>query len=268
MKMRNVVPVITPFDADLSLDLDSFSNHVTFLYKNNVRSFIVGGTTGESLALNNSERSSLVESIKQFADDVEVIGCIFAFDWLNIEKMLDAFQECDFLLVMPPMFIRPNLEDILEYYHFIMSKTAQKIILYNNPSRTGVDMSNAYEVLARFPQVIGVKETKFEQKTDLKLWCGEDTKAIDLVGNSCYGLISATANVLPRISNKIGSNLSSNELSLWNDCVNELNKYANPTGVKYLLQKMGIIRSNAMRFAIKTPKLLENLDLIAQRIST
>lgn len=251
--MRNLVPIITPFLDDLSLDFMSYMNHVEFLYEHGIRGLVIGGTTGESVSLSDSEREMICGNIKATYPDIKLAGCIAVSDLRSTATTLHAFRQCDLLLVMPPMFVRPSNDDVLDFFAYIMSLTDKPIMLYNNPARTKVDISSLYTDLCKNKQIIGVKETvSLDAPPSVPWWCGEDSHACDSMSSGCSGIISACANILPKISCAIVNNTASPEqASKWNYFTQLILSYVNPLPVKYILHKLGVIRNPHLRFAIK-----------------
>jgi len=259
MLPKNLVPIITPFTgSDLKIDFDSMLKQVEFLVSKGINGLILGGTTGESISLSNQERKEIIQVTAKSYPNLSLVGCVFAWDWPGLVGMIDAFSGCRGLLVLPPMFIRPGRDDILDYYSTITKLSPLPIILYNNPSRTKVDISDLYEELTKLKQVIGVKETDFTNKHSVNVWCGEDSQATQV---KCYGMISALANLLPAIANKIAEHTNTqDETQYWNNICNIMNNYVNPLPIKYLLHRLNIISSPETRFAIK----LRNTDELDQ----
>ena len=258
--IHNLVPVIVSFKEDLTLDLESCKSHALFLKRAGIKSVVIGGTTGEGFALTGEEKEKLCDLFLEL--DFTVVGCISSFDWLSTLNSIYAFRSAHYLLVMPPMFIRPSEEDIVHFFEFVKNKSDKQIILYNNPARTNVDISKMYH---KFDYVLGVKETNFTHIPKIAWWCGEDSFAIQAMELGASGLISASANVFPSISEKIALKIQTkSEKEKWLKYANLVFKFSNPLVVKYLLKKRGIIASDRTRFAIKLPECRLKLDLTEQ----
>ena len=248
----NVVPVPTPFDDNLNLDLPSFANHLDFLYGAGIRSIIIGGTSGEGLALSDTEKLDLVNLAISKYPDLSVYGCIVPFN-LDLTNTIKVFEKCEFLLVMPPFFIRPTQDDIIDFYRYLLQKCHHKIILYNNPSRTMIDISSMYEALSMLDaRIIAVKETQFEKLPPIKWYCGEDVQILPL-HNEFYGIMSVASNLQPELTERIASDHTDQDKSDWFTLLNKLKLAPNPLIVKYLLWKSGIFTTPRTRFPIKIP---------------
>lgn len=260
--ISNLVPVITPFNDDLSIDLVSTMSHAVFLKNAGVKSVVVGGTTGEGLSLKAEEKAQISNLFKELG--FTVVGCIASFDWVSTIESIKAFESAEYLLVMPPMFIKPSKGDIIDFFNFVKKRSNKELILYNNPSRTGVDISKLYNRYVEFSNILGVKETNFESIPMVPWWCGEDLSAIMCMNKGAFGLISASANVFPTIAQKICERIQSEEeIIKWFNYVQAIFKLSNPLGVKYLLKKKGIIKSDKTRFSIsiRDAKILDRIEL-------
>lgn len=252
---KNPVPIITPFNDDLSIDLDSFTQHLDFLYKGGITAIIIGGTTGEGLALSDGERHKLVSTAKARYPDIAIWGGITTFN-RDLRRIIRSFQDCQCLLVMPPFFVRPSSSDIIRFYKNVLHSSEKPIVVYNNPARTMVSLTDLYpELLVLDARIAGVKETDFtDLPANMNWWCGEDSKVFQYSG-LWYGLISAAANIAPSLSNRIAHhNISKQDEIEWQSLVSQLSLAANPLVVKYILWQKGIIKNYRTRFPVDMPE--------------
>lgn len=270
--LNSCVPIVTPFRSDLTIDYDSLDRYVGHLHSNGIRAIVIGGSTGESLSLTNDERGQMVKSIQTKWPDVTLIGGIIASNWLDLTNMIEGYNGCQYLLVMPQLFIRPQIEDIRLFFNKATEQAkliGAQIMLYNNPARLGVDIKDMYEELLLQNHVVGVKETMFDPRDPGSLpkitwWCGEDNMAIDSMKVGAAGMVSALSNVLPDISIRIASQShSAGDEVKWNKWSSAIQTYRNPMAVKYLLWKMGLISSNTLRFAL-APQKMNALDQLLE----
>jgi 4-hydroxy-tetrahydrodipicolinate synthase len=246
----NIVPVPTPFNDDLQLDLGSFGNHLDFLYGAGIRSLIIGGTTGEGLALSAKEKLDLVEFALAKYPDLELYGCIISFN-IDFSSTLAPFVRCISLLVMPPFFVRATKADIISFYSVLVKQCHQQIVLYNNPSRTMVDISSMYEELVAIDnRIMSVKETQFKQLPKIPWYCGEDSQILALK-EQFIGVMSVASNVEPLLVEKMLGNFTEQDKTQWTTLLNKLTLGPNPLVVKYLLWKAGIYSTYRSRFPIK-----------------
>lgn len=135
-------PVVSIFDAMGALDVSAFRAQVERLIAAGVDGLVVAGTTGEAHALDLDERAALFQAaVRQAAGRVRVIAGTGATTTRQAERLLAlaAASGCDAAMALTPWFEKPSPAAIAEYYRALARKTALPILLYHNPSRTGVD---------------------------------------------------------------------------------------------------------------------------------
>lgn len=176
-----------------------------------IRAVVLCGTTGESPTLSDGEKLEIFRRGKAFAGD----GCfILAGTGSNCTAhavdLSAAAQEAgaDALLVVSPYYNKATPEGLYAHYEAIARAVHIPIILYNVPSRTGVDIPvSVYKRLSRIPNIVGVKEasadiTKITKilaacGPDFSVWSGNDDQTVPVIALGGRGVISVTANVLP-----------------------------------------------------------------------
>lgn len=172
---------------------------------------VLGGTTGEAPTLSDEEKLELFRRCKEFAGD----GCtIIAGTGSNATahavELSQAAEEAgaDALLVVSPYYNKATPEGLFAHYLSIAHAVSIPIILYNVPSRTGVDIPvSVYQRLSRIPNIAGVKEastdiTKITRirsacGPDFSIWSGNDEMAVPVMSLGGQGVISVVSNILP-----------------------------------------------------------------------
>ena len=204
------VAIVTPF-KDGKVNLSSFGRLIDRQLAGGTDAIIVCGTTGEAATMTQSERAEVIACcVDRVAGRVPVIAGTGANDTrVACGNALAAERlGADGLLIVTPYYNKATQQGLLRHYKAIADSVTTPIILYNVPSRTGVNiLPETYAELARHPNVVGVKEACGDlsqvQKTrnlcpaDFAIWSGNDdeTAAICMLGGS--GVISVAANVLP-----------------------------------------------------------------------
>lgn len=158
---RIIVPVITPFKGDTSIDYKKFSN----LLKETCRedftdSIIIMATTGEFASMTFEERKSLIKCAREAVSNKPLIVGTSAVTTGETVKLTKAAEEigADVALIMQPYYYRPSQEEIYEYFKTIAESTNIPILIYNLLI-TGVNISPAITVkLAHYDNIIAVKE--------------------------------------------------------------------------------------------------------------
>lgn len=176
-----------------------------------VKAVVVAGTTGEAPTLSDDEKLELFHVAKEFSGDR---CCVIAGTGSNSTAhaiaLSQAAQETgiDALLVVTPYYNKATAEGLFAHYLSIANSVEIPIILYNVPSRTGVDIPvSVYERLSAVPNIIGVKEASpdITKITKIRLACGEhfgiwtgnDDMTVPSMALGANGVISVVSNVLP-----------------------------------------------------------------------
>lgn len=207
----SMVAIVTPFQADGSLDFDAMARLIAMQIEAGTHALIVCGTTGETPTLTADERRALLSfSIKEVAGRIPVIAGTGTNNTAEAVEMSREAEElgADGLLVVTPAYNKPTQEGMLHYYHAILDAVSLPVVLYNVPGRTGVNLQpETIAKLAEHPQIVALKDATanmitasdvVEQCGDkLDLLSGDDFTALALMALGGKGWISVTANVVP-----------------------------------------------------------------------
>lgn len=172
---------------------------------------VLCGTTGESATLSDEEKITLYRYGKQYAGSgCTIIAGTGSNDTVHAVALSQAAEEAgvDGLLVVSPYYNKCTPEGLISHYTAIANAVHIPIILYNVPSRTGVDIPvSVYHELSKIPNIIGVKEastdiTKIAKiralcPIDFTVWSGNDDMTVPILSLGGRGVISVTSNVLP-----------------------------------------------------------------------
>jgi 4-hydroxy-tetrahydrodipicolinate synthase len=259
----SIVALVTPMQADGSVDHEALGRLVEFHVANGTSAIVAVGTTGESPTLNIEEHIGVVRTVVQrAAKRIPVIAgtgsnCTRdAIETTQLAKDVGA----DACLMVTPYYNRPTQEGLFQHYKAIAQRVSIPIILYNVPSRTGCDLKpETVERLAlALPNIVGIKEAgSLERNRELfarvggrlALLSGDDDLACECVLAGYQGVVSVSANVAPRqVRNVIDAALAGNrELARKLDA--ELQRLhramfleTNPTPVKWAVARLGLIQ--------------------------
>lgn len=176
-----------------------------------IHAVVLCGTTGEAPTLTDAEKIEIFRRGKSFVED----GCtIIAGTGSNctahaVDLSIAAEEAgADALLVVSPYYNKATSEGLYAHYEAIAQAVHIPIILYNVPSRTGVDMPvEVYRRLSRIPNIVGVKEASTDITKITKIlaacgprfsvWSGNDDLTLPVIALGGKGVISVTANVAP-----------------------------------------------------------------------
>ena len=203
--------LITPF-RDGKIDYKSLKNIIEFQIEQGIDALLINGTTGESATLSECEKRDLISfAVHEVGGRVPIIaGTGSNCTQKSIHLSEFALEVgADAILVVTPYYNKASNEGLIEHYEAIANSVDIPLILYNVPSRTGVNIPlSVYDKLANHPNIVAVKEAstsvsdfaKLSQKCSdrLTLYSGNDdliTPTLSLGGD---GVISVLSNVLPK----------------------------------------------------------------------
>jgi 4-hydroxy-tetrahydrodipicolinate synthase len=203
--------VITPFLYG-EIDFDSFGKIIDRQIENDISAIVVCGTTGESSTMSVDEHLKCIE----FAvNKVNGIIPVIAGSGSNCtKKALYLSTKCceigaDALLVVTPYYNKATPDGLIKYYTEIADASTKPIILYNAPSRTGVNIPlSVYSKLAEHKNIIGVKEASGNMSDvalmaaslpeDFYIYSGNDDQTLPFLSLGGSGVISVVSNIFPR----------------------------------------------------------------------
>ncbi|MFM8270387.1 MAG: 4-hydroxy-tetrahydrodipicolinate synthase [Pseudomonadota bacterium] len=250
------------FDQQGALDLAAFEKHCSWLLTSGVDGLVPCGTTGEGPTLNPSERKSLIETAVKLASKKNK-GVIAGCGGNNTESVLKLILEArdygaNAALVVTPYYNRPTQEGLIAHYEFLADSSPIPLILYNVPSRTGVNLlPETVSHLWQHSNIVALKEASGLHSQWLSLMAsplpkeksvlaGDDDAFATLVSLGATGIISASANIVPSHFVKLAELLKSKHfeeaLALQKKLlplIKVLFSETNPAPIKYALEQMG-----------------------------
>ena len=175
---------------------------------------VICGTTGESAALTDADKLELFRvSREAIPEGLPFIAGTGSNNTSHAVALSQAAQElgADALLVVSPYYNKATEDGLYRHYRHIAQAVSIPVILYNVPSRTGLDIPvSVYKKLAEIPNIVGVKEAssdirkiaKIQQQCprDFSVWCGNDDLAVPALSLGAAGLISVVSNVEPELT--------------------------------------------------------------------
>jgi len=176
-----------------------------------INAIVICGTTGEAPTLSDEEKITMFRRAKQFVGDSGIIIAGTGSNSTAHAVALSIAAEkagADALLLVSPYYNKATPEGLYLHFKAIADAVHIPIILYNVPSRTGVDIPvSVYHRLSQFPNIAGVKEastdiTKFTKiKTacpnGFAVWTGNDEHIVPAMALGADGVISVLSNVAP-----------------------------------------------------------------------
>lgn len=209
--------IVTPFNNDNKIDFDEFKKLIDFQIDNGVDAIIVCGTTGEAATLSVEEKQALIEYCVKVVD--KRVPVIAGIGDNNTKSVLEneKFAEnvgVNGLLAVTPYYNKTTPKGLIEHFKIIAENTNLPIILYNVPSRTGVDiMPSTYLELSKIDNIVATKEAsgniskvlkiKYLCKDNLNVYSGNDDQIIPFLSLGGIGVISVLSNIMPKYTSKM-----------------------------------------------------------------
>lgn len=164
-----IVPLITPFFEDESIDFDSYKKIIDYTIEGGMHGILVGGSTGEYHMMSLEERKELIKKGCEFAAGrVPVMAGTGEYTAKETIELTNYAEECGatWALVLPPYYQQTSEEGIYEFFKEISDNVNIGIVIYHNPGATNVELSPDLIVrLAQLENIVGVKDTTDERHT-------------------------------------------------------------------------------------------------------
>lgn len=251
--------LVTPFLKD-TVNYPMLEQLLRRQYDAGIRALVICGTTGESATLTDEEKLTMFRYAKKSGpEDLRIIAGTGSNSTAHAIALSQAAQDAgaDGLLVVSPYYNKATPEGLYLHYAAIASSVQIPVILYNVPSRTGVDVPvEVYRRLSKIPNIAGVKEASSDIRKIARIrsqcpdhftvWCGNDDLAVAAMALGAKGLISVVSNIEPEITGSmIGAALDGDfdtatalQLSLL-PLIDALFQEVNPIPVKAAMAMIG-----------------------------
>lgn len=203
--------LITPFKSESKeVDYISFEKLIDFQLSASVDALVIAGTTGEASTLSAEEKSELINIAKAMSGDVPVIAGTGSNNTIEaLRKSNDAEKQgVNGLLIVTPYYNKCTQEGLIEHYFFIAERVSTPIIVYNVPSRTGVNiLPETYKILASHKNITGIKEASpdmsafcktMSKSMDIHTYSGNDDLTVSMISQGAKGVISVVSNIIPK----------------------------------------------------------------------
>jgi 4-hydroxy-tetrahydrodipicolinate synthase len=260
----SLVAIVTPMRPDGAVDFGAWERLVELHLASGTSGIVVGGTTGESATLSDSELWELTErACAQARKRIQIVAGVGTSSTATTVERAKRLSELpiDGLLIVTPAYNRPTQEGLYQHFAAVSRACRTPVIMYNVPARTAVDMlPMTVQRLSQLPGIVAVKEAvpDLERVRELVAACpkdfailsGDDATARRSILAGARGVISVTANVAPRaFADMVGAAMNGDAAgaerldapitALHSDLFLE----PNPIPTKWALVQMGLIQS-------------------------
>lgn len=219
--------IVTPMHPDGSVHYESLGNLIEFLLSHSTDSIIICGTTGESATLSAEEHHDVISyTVKKVGGRVPVIAGAGSNSTAHAIELSRSAQEAgaDALLHVTPYYNKTSQSGLIRHFGAVADSTELPVILYNVPSRTGVNLAPATcKELSKHPKICAIKEASgnLSQIAEIAQLCGEeltiysgnDDQILPILSLGGKGVISVLANVLPQETHDICALFDEHQLS-------------------------------------------------------
>ncbi len=259
MFQGSMVAIITPF-RDGKIDEKAYGDLIDFHISNGTDGIVPCGTTGESATLSHDEHNRLVRfTVEASAGRVPVIAGTGSNSTDEAIHLTNFAKQCgsDAALLITPYYNKPTQEGLYRHFKQIAEEVDIPIVLYNVPGRTGVNMlPSTIARLAELKNIVAVKEASgsMTQVCEIYSLCGdriailsgEDAINFPILAAGGRGMISVTANIVPKQMSDMWDAFSSGDMNRSRaihyelfDLHQNLFIETNPIPVKTALSMMG-----------------------------
>ena len=275
-----ITAMVTPFNEKREVDYDKLENLARYLAENGSDAILVTGTTGESPTLTHEEELEILSSVKRaVAGKAKVImGTGSNSTETAVEMSKKAEREgADAILTVVPYYNKPSQTGIMEHFSAVAQATDLPIILYNIPSRTGVNMSvDTVKNLARkYQNIVALKQSfgDMDVLTELKMSCpsdfviysGDDSLTLPMLSVGAHGVISVASHIFGKEIKSMIRNFKTGDVMTANNMHRKLYPIfkklfmaPNPVPVKAALEYKGLINDYVRRPLVELTKQEKN----------
>jgi 4-hydroxy-tetrahydrodipicolinate synthase len=212
---EGIIPaMVTPFDKGGKINERGLGRLVAYLIEGGVHGLFPIGSQGEFYALSAQEKKKIIQIVmEEVGGRVPVYagtGANTTQETVTLTRMAEDLG-VDAVSILTPFFISPTQEELYQHYVAVARSTKLPVILYNNPGRTGVNLSaDLVTRLSHVNNIVGIKDSSGDMtltmeyirgsEKDFSVLAGRDTLIYATLLYGGKGAISATANVVPRIA--------------------------------------------------------------------
>lgn len=258
----SMVALVTPMQADNVIDVDALRRLIEWHIEQQTNAIVLLGSTGEAPTINSDERALIIEqAIEQIKGRVPlIVGTGTNSTQTTIHYTREAMElGADACLLVTPYYNKPTQEGLYQHFKAVAMAVPIPQILYNVPSRTICDLQpETLMRLVNLPNIVGLKDAtgSMQRLQDilafaqhkLDLYSGDDATAMEFMLAGGKGVISVTANIVPKLMQELSAAALAGDAAKANAIDQRLAGFhklqgieTNPIPVKWALSAMGMI---------------------------
>lgn len=265
------VALATPFKKDFSIDTEALVRLVNLSVDGGIEYLVILGTTAENATLTKEESEMVIKTIVDANN--KRLPLVLGVGGNNTAEVVKELKERDLsdfeaILSISPYYNKPTQEGIYQHFKAIADASPIPIILYNVPSRTGVNMAptTVLRLANDFENIVAVKEAAGDMIQALRLikdkpkdflvLSGDDMIALPMVLAGASGVISVLGQAFPKEFSemiRLGLNRKVDDAFKihyqFSDCIDMIFEQGNPTGIKQVIKSLGLAE-NIMRLPL------------------
>lgn len=263
--------IITPFDREQNVDYDALKRITRHQVDNKIDAIIILGTTGEAPVIEPDERKKIIETVMTEASGKCKI--IIGTGGNNTKKVAELNKTAedfkpDGLLIANPYYNKGTQESLVEHYRYLSERTTIPIVLYNVPSRTGMNLlpETAVKIHKECCNIIAIKEASGNisqiahlcsiKPDSFRILSGNDDQTLPILALGGDGVVSVFTNAFPaemkRLTDAFFAGNINGAQALTNAYLGMMNALfyeTSPAPLKYIMSRMGLCE-NVFRLPI------------------
>ncbi|AMQ19240.1 dihydrodipicolinate synthase family protein [Thermococcus peptonophilus] len=210
-----IVPLVTPFNEDYSIDVSALEEHLDYLQKVGVHGIFINATTGEFTSLSKEERKFLAEKGRELVTSAFYLVGATSSNMFEVVELTKHAQDigADYVVIAPPYYCPLNEEALFKHYSTVAEKTDIPIILYNIPvCANSLSVPLVKRLALEYPSIAGIKATidsvnyirdvildVKEERKDFAVFTGLDQHLLNTLILGGDGGVMACANFAPEL---------------------------------------------------------------------
>lgn len=270
MPLSKVITVIpTFFYEDYTINYNALGTHINNQLSSDIKDIVILGTTSETPTLTSIERMEIIKFVhNKFRNSINnlIIGLAGNDSFSMAIEMEQITPYADYIMISQPSYNKPTQEGIYRHYKYLIENTHKNIIIYNIPSRCGVNIepSTIKRICEVSDRVVAIKEASgsMDQIMQVRLLCpellvysGDDALTLPVLSIGGYGVISVISNLIPNLIQEMvydytninkSQKIFYNILPLIKLCFIE----SNPTPIKFMLSQLNNQNLNTVRLPL------------------